>query len=625
MLGDEAEELRQLEGDAAFKAGMNALIQQVEDFYRDRTFTEIISFAWPRVEKSRLANQIRNPLTGLEFPPLPLIRWRGADNLGLPIEDLLPRVRAVLRSGDPFITAFENLMEQLDREFSASLSLRLLRCRDPLTESEREALRNLFTTDPEQLKDLFDDLDDRTVLDSLYQDWLSQEPISFPLDPLPSGFDRLVDFPEPSECTLIWRGSVSLEEREAVLNLPGDNSFRRAIDELTRLRPDTAQLPDLLRAQLQIGTDILTWTFPAPTDEQLRALRNLAGDNDFRNSVRRLINAIAEAESDLTEISVPLTPLPDLRQASATLGLDRIPKSLTNQIRFSTDGGNYTQLNWTGSLLNEQEQDLIRWAQIPTFQNAVNNLIQALETRSPISQELPAEVPSAIGAQLQINPNELAWVGSPPNAEQQNALQALRDDAERDQELRDAVSRLLDALATDSGQSLVVVVSATNLPHRPTEADLPDVLRDRLTMTSTQVTWQGRLQQAEQLQALQALGGDAIFRRALTHIVGELTQQPIENSFSEPIPIRPQTATLPDILRDKLLIGQAVIRYHGLMTVEEGQTLQSQYETQPDRDAIQRLYNASINRGLQGRELRIRTRRGSAAPSALNALTPRLL
>jgi hypothetical protein len=41
-----------------------------------------------------------------------------------------------------------------------------------------------------------------------------------------------------------------------------------------------------------------------------------------------------------------------------------------------------------------------------------------------------------------------------------------------------------------------------------------------------------------------------------------------------------------------------------------------------DRKAVERLYYQSMNTGLAARTLRIRTRRGSAQPSAMRDLAP---
>ncbi|NJL48761.1 MAG: hypothetical protein HC929_16375 [Leptolyngbyaceae cyanobacterium SM2_5_2] len=61
------------------------------------------------------------------------------------------------------------------------------------------------------------------------------------------------------------------------------------------------------------------------------------------------------------------------------------------------------------------------------------------------------------------------------------------------------------------------------------------------------------------------------------------------------------------------------------MTVAEGVELRSAYPHPSDRAAIERLFQASTQQGLNGRELRLQARRGSAAPSPLIALTPQSL
>ena len=73
------------------------------------------------------------------------------------------------------------------------------------------------------------------------------------------------------------------------------------------------------------------------------------------------------------------------------------------------------------------------------------------------------------------------------------------------------------------------------------------------------------------------------------------------------------------------MIGKAQIRYHGLMTVIEGRTLQDAFTAPVDKAAIQRLYRQSTGNGLQGRELTVRARRGSATPSDLLPLKTRKL
>jgi hypothetical protein len=617
LTANEEAQLRNLSGDTAFTTGVEQLITQI----KSHLFAETISFAWPRVDKLKLQAQIKHELVGLELPPPNdngSIQWKGVTNLGLSSGYLIARVKASLHNGDPFVQAFENLLKQIAaQEFSVAFTLpRLLRCKEPLTELEKEALKTLFSSQSEQLNRLFDDLDDKQTLERLYQDWFSQEPIS-KIASLPSELENLVDFPEPTECTLVWEGEMSPEAKAALLALPGDDGFKQALTRLTSIRPQPSELPDSIRNQLQIGTTQLTWRGEA-TNEQRQALSRLNGDESFLSAIRNLVKAVEKA----TNNSVTTVFLGDVIKVTAPLGLDQIPGSLANKIKFpEQSSGNYTKLRWTDALFDEDAITLKRWAQIPQFLEAVNSLLQTLDKREiPIS--LPEELPSAIANNLQITPNSLAWLGTVPNAEQRTALQSLSNDTRRQPELRDAVERLLQAIDTDAGSNPVVIVTASDIKLRPQQDDLPVILKPQLTLTPTQVTWKGRLGSVQQLKALQNLMGDAPLKEAIASIISTLTAA-TEINFK--LPVRPQLQDLPERLRDKLLIGRAVIRYHGLMTVAEGHQLQALFTTQTDKDAIARLYDASSNKGLRGRELKIRARRGSAAPSEMNAFTPKQL
>ena len=78
---------------------------------------------------------------------------------------------------------------------------------------------------------------------------------------------------------------------------------------------------------------------------------------------------------------------------------------------------------------------------------------------------------------------------------------------------------------------------------------------------------------------------------------------------------RPIQADLLASLQPLLLIGNAVMKFNGLMTRAEGESLRDLAGlTLPDQQAAVRLFNASLNGGLGGGTLRIRARRGSAVP-----------
>jgi hypothetical protein len=65
------------------------------------------------------------------------------------------------------------------------------------------------------------------------------------------------------------------------------------------------------------------------------------------------------------------------------------------------------------------------------------------------------------------------------------------------------------------------------------------------------------------------------------------------------------------------------LRYHGLMTFEEAQKIKALFETDQDLEAVQQLFEASLKKGLQGRQLQVRTRKGSAKPSEMEMFVPK--
>jgi hypothetical protein len=136
----------------------------------------------------------------------------------------------------------------------------------------------------------------------------------------------------------------------------------------------------------------------------------------------------------------------------------------------------------------------------------------------------------------------------------------------------------------------------------------------------TQLTWTGRLHSADALGALARLRDgdvDPPFRAAIADFIGELIQ--LSASVPLGLPARPLDVPIA-VLTDRLLIGRTLLRYHGLMALEEGLALRAlaiAEGTGADGPAIDRLYALSLGRAMRGRELRVRARRGSAAPSEM--------
>ncbi|NJL48760.1 MAG: hypothetical protein HC929_16370 [Leptolyngbyaceae cyanobacterium SM2_5_2] len=310
-------------------AGVNQVINQaLNDPNRGATVTQTIAFAWPRLDQltsSQRQALIGNPLAGLSVDEAAnQLGWSRADNLDLAAPELVNLVRSRLEPGDPFIEAFQTLITQLDRSYSRPMRLRLLRLRGLLTPTEQTALRQLFSNHQTAIAALLADVTDLTTIEQLYTSGFSQEPISAPVA-IPDGLSQGLDFPTPRETVLVWRGEISAAERDAALGLPGDEAFTIALEQLTRRRLIGEELPEGLRAQLQISrnpdteAETLTWQAPGPTNEQILLLQTLVVDAAYEASLRRLIRALLEDPSRATGTSVPLAAFPDVQRISLPL------------------------------------------------------------------------------------------------------------------------------------------------------------------------------------------------------------------------------------------------------------------------------------------------------------------
>jgi hypothetical protein len=147
---------------------------------------------------------------------------------------------------------------------------------------------------------------------------------------------------------------------------------------------------------------------------------------------------------------------------------------------------------------------------------------------------------------------------------------------------------------------------------------IPDLVRDALEIGETELAWRGRLRSPAQAAALAALEGDESFRAAVQALLAKLDAA--EAAVTMTVPVRPAQETLPASLRERLAIGRAALRYHGVMTRADAHALAALFAEPADRAAVGRLYRATLDAGMRGRTLGIRARRGSAAPSPLHPI-----
>ncbi|HEY0734356.1 MAG TPA: hypothetical protein VGD69_05580 [Herpetosiphonaceae bacterium] len=401
-------------------------------------------------------------------------------------------------------------------------------------------------------------------------------PIAPDLKPL---FDRLVITIEREAHTathLTWNGTLYDDEKtliEPVLHEWAQIAvFRDALDRLFggldtrtvvqagRVRPDQSDLPDSLETSLLLGDDTLRWQGDPPTPEQQQAAREIVADTSFTDAIQALLTQLQNSDGQ----SVPLDLADDASPPP-------VPDVLVGQLSVEGTPGQRT----------------------------------------------------------------LHWRGPVPTTAQQHALDALRSDPVLGSSVVDLLAKI-DVLR-------VLALPAPPAPLEQAEGAELIALRERLLIKTeagvTTLTWVGRIksvEEAQRLASLQAfLAASADYRGlapALQRIVAALAEPLIVRLD---LPLRPEQADVPEPFRDRLLLGRAVIRYQGLMTFEEGQALTWLYADPPDdQDApteltpalqtantrsIQRLYAASLNKGMQGRELKIRARRANALPSQMRA------
>ncbi|ASC70965.1 hypothetical protein XM38_019140 [Halomicronema hongdechloris C2206] len=375
-----------------FRLAINDLIQKARASF---AAAETAPFAWPRVDQAQLVAAIHDDLAGLQLPAPDQdgpIRRQGANGFQRPLPELLARVRAVLRSGDPFIAALEALLDQIaGSRFQVAIALdQLFHCHESLTPTEKQALEMRFGE--ATLTDLFADLDDHQALERLYQDWFSQGAISaVPPQPLPATVGDRVDFPDAENCVLRRVAQLPSETRAELLALPGDEGFQAALRRLTR--PTQAELPSNLQDNLQIAADSLSWRGAAPSQEQRQALSDLDGDQVFRQAIRRLLRQLNSG----VPATVELGPAPEMAAAIAPQGLDQVPPSLQPKITVSGQtAAQQDRLQWRGPLFQSEEDTLRRWAQIPEFLAGVNDLGRQ-HNRQVVIASLPQEIPLWVG------------------------------------------------------------------------------------------------------------------------------------------------------------------------------------------------------------------------------------
>lgn len=336
------------------------------------------------------------------------------------------------------------------------------------------------------------------------------------------------------------------------------------------------------------------------------------------------------------QVTVPLLQS-RLRNANQLTAADWL-----NRLTIPTDAGN---LNWQ-NLDNLDARDLQTKVQqvldadrdsqaAQTFLTAFNGLIDAVEAM-PFTfdyRPLQADIPEGLRNHLIIR-GKLLHTSRSLNQEEQAQLLNLFTDRASKNSLQRFFTDLQDKAAIDRlyERWLAQVYVPTELDligiSEPLQAKLKTVPLP--AVDDYALIWQGRMSDSDRITIREWRSG--LTDPAQIDAVGELLRQVPRgadpNDQSETVILARGSA--PDLssltlepVRARFRLGSGtILRYHGLMTLAEADELAPRLN---HNAVLQQLFNASLTRSLQGGELRIMTRRGSAKPSDLVPILPHLL
>lgn len=469
---------------------------------------------------------------------------------------------------------------------------------------------------------------DRQLIAKIYEGWYSQEAITEEIseESLSDDLKKLVDFPYANECFLVWEGPITDEEKAALLALPGDEEFKSALGRLAKAA-EKAKTDEIVKESIprdlipfpkggaNIGAFIrlekieagtryaaLVWIGGILTDNIKFALEASLKIWTQATGMQKEVDALMQALDD----RVITQPVPPARPIQAEL-----PTILRQRLTIAKDN-----LSWGRGTPTDAEREALNVLQGDAdFLQAVQNLLAALDADKTIrlgDDVFNPTLPEILRERIieTTNPRTLTWKGPAPTDAERAALNELLQQSSP--ENRGILTKLVNAIDAPQQQPVKPVV------ERLRQKNLPQTLAGQLIIRPTEVEWKGRIHSQEQLGMLEMLVGDQPFKDAIAAIIKEIK----EGEVSVPIDRAAQIHQneLPETLSDKLMIGCAIIRYHGLMTPDEARAIHNLFTHKVDQRAALRLYSSSLNKGLRGRQLKIRSRRGSAAPSPMIAL-----
>jgi hypothetical protein len=288
-----------------------------------------------------------------------------------------------------------------------------------------------------------------------------------------------------------------------------------------------SSLPAELKARLAFAApDVLTLaTFSdvAFTAAEIQLIRdallkapNKPGDGAFQDAAGRFCDRLGKGEKTIVE--------------PAAVGLEALAE-LSPTVTLPT--ANPGKLTWLGPISANQAKVIQHWIDhVSPFVKTLQALLAADAAftiresyTAPGAHPKPSDVPAVLATNLTIvlpavagGPEALVWKGRVVTAAQDASLAVWQNDTTIDQNFRDAVKALRDALAHPETQSITIDVNEPGWQPRPSQSDLVAALAalaDRVQIGVGQMEFKG-LMLRDEAEALVAAATVTVDKAAVT-------------------------------------------------------------------------------------------------------------
>jgi hypothetical protein len=476
-------------------------------------------------------------------------------------------------------------------------------------------------------------------------EWYAVRRVTLEAPELPAALAGKVEY----RFIVTWTGPMTQDQNETLIALIGEMAADRleaALSAATFQEPyvvwEEPQIPDIsgLEGKFDIDTAVehewtLSWTGPL-SEGDVEALLGLEDDQNLRMGIRSLIEKVLSGQTWDVE---------RLKQAAADAQADADAAKANeepnaDELQAEADAAK-VQADAAEAVLNAAKA---KYAQLtPTEPSGP---ITPAELTNPLEgTTFTVRVPWRVTAghiQQFLGPEQASRVTLPPPEEQMrweniydldtgSTVEAVRTGLNGQypaiqpfpvvQAFIQAFAKLVDQIGK----------AAFTIDCRPTQSDFPQDLPAQLSVREKLIHAKGPLSAEERATLLAAFPDEPDPDRvAVQRLIDDLLDKEtldrlyngwfVQESVSEVVSLNP----LPEDLQE-LVDFQGdeesgwYIRYHGIMTPEQGRALQALFTSPKDQCAIESLYARSVSRGLHGSELKIVARRGGAAPNRWGA------